>query len=844
MPVPEALRPTGASHRMRLCDLDETAWDEYGPEACIRLAGEVVGYLRHRALRLPSDIADRHLPAPTAGTRLTDLPIGTRAYNRLASMGYGRHPQRLSECTIGQILGIRGFGVQCLVELLSALESPNHLEPGSLSAAQGGPPPCPLRRYPRDGDPIAPASLRELLEVPERGDIGQRMALQGRLLADLDATVWSVFSRADCDALASRVIARVSRALASLPTRLRNRRLPDCPTDMSIEALGLESRTLHALQRHRQIDLVGDMAPYTVGDIASIPGIGARGLVDLLTRLEATAPRNAATPPSPTPAELAHSLRALPSLCAVTADDPRLGHLVRRLCRGEETIGEWVDRLMHDTPQVPVSETVRRACAELVCLGQALNSKTLEEELRTLVVGASSRRNLEITLRRFGWDGLGGRTLEATGQDLGITRERVRQICHRTSKTLLGRTPYAPVLDRALAYVAEQSPCLGETAASGLAAQGIAASPFAIEGLCHAARMLGRNPSFGVERFHARRTGCILAVVAPLDAPQVAQVSAATARKAVRRWGATTLDDVAATVSARVNHDVSVDFLGNILPALVPVGWLDRSAGWFWITDQRRNRILNQVLKILSVCTDIDISELRSSVSRDYRSQGFAPPRRVLLELCRQAPFCRIDGRRVQVTTSLDWRSLLTDAEQILFRAIHRLGPLAHKTTLEATCLSAGMNPHTFQIILSNSPVVVRYGPSVYGLVGADVRPGDVDRLTYQNRRHRVLQDYGWESNGIVWVVYAVSRGMLVNGACSIPAALHPHISGEFALVTETHERIGLLVTKGTSAWGLRSLFRRRGGEAGDHLLLRFDVRHRTVMVEIGGPDLLERYAA
>ena len=45
---------------------------------------------------------------------------------------------------------------------------------------------------------------------------------------------------------------------------------------------------------------------------------------------------------------------------------------------------------------------------------------------------------------------------------------------------------------------------------------------------------------------------------------------------------------------------------------------------------------------------------------------------------------------------------------------------------------------------------------------------------------------------------------------------------------------VGNLVAKDTSVWGLGPFFRRRGGEPGDTLTIRFDLKGRVAVVELG----------
>lgn len=74
----------------------------------------------------------------------------------------------------------------------------------------------------------------------------------------------------------------------------------------------------------------------------------------------------------------------------------------------------------------------------------------------------------------------------------------------------------------------------------------------------------------------------------------------------------------------------------------------------------------------------------------------------------------------------------------------------------------------------------------------------------------------------------------MTNGVISLPAGFRQQVNGRFALRTEDGLVIGQLVVSDNATWGLGPLFRRRGGEADDILLLTFDLQARQVTVRLG----------
>jgi len=121
---------------------------------------------------------------------------------------------------------------------------------------------------------------------------------------------------------------------------------------------------------------------------------------------------------------------------------------------------------------------------------------SLEEELSDLLrcahLGGSAltERNHRLMVQLLGWDGHGGSTLQQVGDTEGITRERARQILRRAVNKLEGRQIFAPTLDRALSFLAEQQALPLEAVARRLAEEGFAKEPFHPRGLVRAADIL------------------------------------------------------------------------------------------------------------------------------------------------------------------------------------------------------------------------------------------------------------------------------------------------------------------------------------------------------------------
>src|SRR5579872_1777997 len=131
-----------------------------------------------------------------------------------------------------------------------------------------------------------------------------------------------------------------------------------------------------------------------------------------------------------------------------------------------------------------------------------ISRRSLEEELFDLL---GTGRNAAIAANYYGFDGRGGRTLKSVGAEVGLTRERVRQIVTETSKCLSTRRPIVKTFDRVIAFVADRLPAAAKEIEVELRAHRLTSSLFRLEGILKAAELLGRPLPFSITTVKGER---------------------------------------------------------------------------------------------------------------------------------------------------------------------------------------------------------------------------------------------------------------------------------------------------------------------------------------------------
>jgi hypothetical protein len=642
----------------------------------------------------------------------------------------------------------------------------------------------------------------------------------------LDESAWDRFGEKTCRKLADAVLKHLASQQNALRVRFARTRLPQIQGQPGPLILQLEPRTHNCLKCAGRTKTAEQLATLTIRDVLNLPNFGVRCLVDLLTTLEAHSP--CLYKPSPEVTTAAHRLLRLQHAEEIQTNDPRLGASLQLLGVPGENLKEIITWLSNSS-HCPISPLLlTRRLEELNDQLRQFSRQTLEEELAGLLAHERNSRNRELVLKYLGWDGIGTRTLEVVGSEYKLTRERVRQICDRHLEYLKARKAFLPVLDRTLKFIRESLPATVEEIEGKLATAGLAETPFKLECIKRAAEVLGRTCPFVLETAHQKSYA--LAQASAGLAAGILQV----ARKSISHWGVTTIEDVTAQVRQTKGASLDVGFAAKVLKTQDDFEWLDETSGWFWLTSVGRNSLLTQIDKVLSVAARIPVSELRVGVSRNHRREGFAPPQRVLLALCRRLPGCRVEENIVVADPPRDWAETLADTERTLAGVLKEHGPVLERQRLEDLCTARGLRRETFFIHLTYSPVIERFAQGVYGLRGSAVPPGLAESLATRRSKSKLIRDYGWKDDGRIEILYRLSKSVLSNGIVSVPAGIRQYVQGRFTLKTADLMEVGNLVVRDTSAWGLGPFFRRRGGEPGDTLTIRFDLKQRVVVVELG----------
>jgi hypothetical protein len=346
-------------------------------------------------------------------------------------------------------------------------------------------------------------------------------------------------------------------------------------------------------------------------------------------------------------------------------------------------------------------------------------SAPLEVELAAWARRAASAvwttRRFRVLLARLGWTVKTPWTLEEAAREVGVTRERVRQMQDRLERSLVEPTPRARVR-QALDVVAAALPIPESAVSDLLRARGLSRGRIGIRGLLHAARLVRLDAPFQVSRLGW--------VVSPPASAIGRREFVWTIRCELGSKGIATAEDIVARFAP-----TDRDELHPIVRAtLAAAPWARRVGGtpyWCaWERDRpsRRAPFLRAVHATVAACGALSLVEVLAGLRRAdrYRRSARAIPSREVLRLVlTMDPRLRVEDDVVAPGPGLDAEEALTAIQILLLELVRET---QHATGEELVPLEVvAVVAHQVGMPKATAYLNLRWAPFLY-----DVRRGVV----------------------------------------------------------------------------------------------------------------------
>lgn len=821
--VPEIEGPTVA-------DIKDLCWDAVPQADRERVADAVVRIVsRH----IPRIEGSKLLAAWPAEVSPSVMHWSKRVSNILRRSDLMDDPVRLASLDTDDLLCIRSLGVKSLIELVSGLDQ---LTPALMAEAVLSSTISSLSSIPAWGEkgaPILPEQVRERRKDESLpGWLLHELALpQGSTYLSLDSSVWNRARN-----LSSRVETFALRVLQEELPHLSEYTvlLDEWPEHIPPRKVPWKPRVFNCLESVGLFDDIERLSRITFGELTQVRSMGLKSILDFTVTSETLI----AASIQPSEANVREVLLEYGDalwLDRISRSDSRFRDLIpaelgeplsQILDRMEGAYGRRTARVLRD-----VLPRIRERLADI-------ENQPLDVALDDFFTRyTNSRRDLDLILLRFGLlrGGLPA-TLEAVGKELGITRERVRQIESKIIDRFPSHPIFMPQLEVTLRRLSELAPISMSDAGETLVREGLATRPLSPQGLAKLAQMFQYDIDLSVETVNGIR---ILNAVRSTELTSLLQL----ARAAAGRYGAYNVEDL----TARLPFDCSSSEARDLLTRFSTTDFLADT--WFWVPDipRGRERLRNVTRKILSVSDPIDVTTLRAGIRRLYkwRRVEIVPPTEILRAYYAAHPEFEIDGRGlVSSVGSLNFRNELADVEKKLVEIFEESATgVLDRHSLEQAARERHLNPNSLSVFTTYSPIIDHPALNAWTLRGRQIDPSAIEAVrslaATRDREKRALS-YGWNDDGRLSIALRV--GNINSPVFGIPAPVRPYIADRsFRALTEDGSDAGTIVVspEGTS-WGYGPFLRRKGGDIGDVLLLSFDLSTGDVVLSLEDDLFLE----
>jgi Bacterial RNA polymerase, alpha chain C terminal domain len=464
-------------------------------------------------------------------------------------------------------------------------------------------------------------------------------------------------------------------------------------------------------------------------------------------------------------------------------------------------------------------------------ISRALNAaKSLEEELLAVLAIEASDRNVQLVAKLWGWFGKRPRTLESVGQEYGLTRERARQIADKVARKISKRKRklVTPFLLKTAQLIRESCPATATTLSARLREADISHVGVHPAGVAKACEILDVPIGLGAASFAGTTVYVIDDMESSLQAFQL------EARRRTQGNGCVNFDALCEELHI---PEASARELRSILST--EFEWLNAAQTWFYSRRPARNRVLNLASKVLAACPRLRPNELRRAVARSRRLE-VKPPVEVLERLLQAAGMTRVEDGFLVANPGAVQPPEPGSIEEIFVQILRDNGPAVTGQEFEDLCIAAGMNPISFYIYRSGSPVVSQFAPGVFGLVGSTPPPGLIEELATKSRSSRRLVQHGWDTEGRLWCAVSLNRAVITMGAIALPSFVANLVQGEWSILLPDGTEASLADCKDTFLKPLRKPLSYLGAEPGDLVVFEFDLHSRAMKMRIGGQELIE----
>jgi RNA polymerase sigma factor (sigma-70 family) len=446
-------------------------------------------------------------------------------------------------------------------------------------------------------------------------------------------------------------------------------------------------------------------------------------------------------------------------------------------------------------------------------LHDSLDFRSIDDELKHLIRIFNSREQLIFTSRYVGEN---KRTLEAVGKQLGITRERVRQIEAKALQKLKRRTTRAPLLYLRASMVLLKR--LGEEATLELWKQELLSTGLLTEESCFDLLMgvyratNGFGKALAEEGIELPGRGISRSVLSfKKDVLQ-------GAHKLNRNSGAV-------RTASFTQEKLSEVEVAQILSS---DGFVEIVPGW-WTKVTYKNVLERIAEKVIAYCGPVPATTMRHALRRHLRRLQYpTPPSEVLIKVLEKRQGFIIENGLVRLGEMRLKQPTLTGSESVFLKMVRTEGPVVSYESIHAKVIEQGMSGASAIQLISYSPLVQKVAVGLYTLLGTNYDAIDVEEARTRLTRVPAMSRMKLRSDGVVELETNVSNWMVYGGVLTAGPATS--MIGEWAIIDKGVKK-GKLIVAGYLMRGLSKVASDLSLLSGDRIRIEFNTWTREAVI-------------
>ncbi len=475
-----------------------------------------------------------------------------------------------------------------------------------------------------------------------------------------------------------------------------------------------------------------------------------------------------------------------------------------------------------------------------------MSDQTIEDEFEDLLVTAyraafgtepSDARFLAMSMRA-GTHGTIA-TLAETGDAIGVTRERVRQIMAKIASHLKGAE--LPGLTAVAEELVRQS-AVAEPIGRLLSRSGLTRATFTGSAFLNFLNLIGVTPTELVGTDLVRVDNWI---VEGSNLPLMKALP--EAKKHTSRYGMTTVEEIRQAIATPESPLDSQD-IRRILRTEPSVRW---QGDWLWVVKDNdsvhANRLVNTARSILSVNSPQTVASIHEGARRMWKFRGLdiLPPAEAMRGFFQASPHLIVEGDLVRPVNPVDYHELLGGVAVTMIDVL-KASPyqVMDRQSLDEACLDAGIARGTFATWTTYAEWMEKVAPNVWGLRGSHPNPAAVEIIrSAANARSKAeprRKSWAWAPDGTVVQTMDVTTSLLSTGVLSFDPGIHDLLAGRSLAVCKDRRQVATakLGADHKFCWGWHPALTALGVKKGDVLQIRLNVAARTAEVQSGGQEL------